>query len=105
MTIRGLLPGSYGVSYATSAETLDLGEFVVADIDLSAAEAVAGDIDGVAIAVDVASEADNQAMIAATGAKLSAHRNAGGKIPGIDRGLGAGDIIKVGRTVELEVLA
>ena len=46
----------------------------------------------------------NRAMIAATGAKLSAHKNAEDKIPGIDRGLGAGDIIKVGRTVELEVL-
>ncbi len=46
----------------------------------------------------------NVAMVAATGAKLSAHRNAEGKIPGVDRGLGAGDIIKVGRTVELEVL-
>ena len=46
----------------------------------------------------------NRAMIAATGAKLLAHKNAGGRIPGIDRGLGAGDVIKVGRTVELEVL-
>lgn len=46
----------------------------------------------------------NPAMIAATGATLSAHENAKDKIPGIDRGLGAGDIIKIGRTVELEVL-
>ena len=46
----------------------------------------------------------NRAMIAATGAKLSAHKNAKDKIPGIDRGLGAGDVIAVGRTVELEVL-
>jgi len=46
----------------------------------------------------------NRAMIAATGAKLLAHKNAGGRIPGIDRGLGAGDVIKVGRTVELEAL-
>jgi hydroxyacylglutathione hydrolase len=46
----------------------------------------------------------NRAMIAATGAKLLAHKNAKDKIPGIDRGLGAGDVIKVGKTVELEAL-
>jgi hydroxyacylglutathione hydrolase len=46
----------------------------------------------------------NRAMIAATGAKLLAHRNAGQRIAGIDRGLGAGDVIKVGKTVELEAL-
>ena len=46
----------------------------------------------------------NKAMIAATGAKLLAHANAKGRIPGMDRGLGAGDIIRVGKTVELEVL-
>ena len=46
----------------------------------------------------------NRAMIAATGAKLLAHENAKDKIPGIDRGLDAGDVIEVGRTVELEAL-
>ncbi len=46
----------------------------------------------------------NHAMIAATDAKLLAHANARDKIPGIDRGLAAGDVIKVGRTVELEAL-
>lgn len=46
----------------------------------------------------------NKAVIAATGAKLLAHRNAEGRIPGIDRGLDAGDIIKVGKSVELEAL-
>ncbi len=46
----------------------------------------------------------NRAMVAATGAKLLAHENAGSKIPGMDRGLGAGDVIKVGKTVELESL-
>jgi len=46
----------------------------------------------------------NQAVIAATGAKLLAHKNAASRIPGIDRGLSAGDVIKVGKTVELEVL-
>ena len=44
----------------------------------------------------------NDAMIQATGAKLLAHRGAKGRIPGIDRGLGAGDVIRVGRTVDLE---
>jgi hydroxyacylglutathione hydrolase len=46
----------------------------------------------------------NQAMIAATGAKLLAHENAKDKIPGMDRGLSAGDVIKIGTTVELEAL-
>ena len=46
----------------------------------------------------------NRAMIAATGAKLLAHVNASDKIPGMDRGLAAGDIVKVGKTVELESL-
>ena len=46
----------------------------------------------------------NKAVIAATGAKLLAHKNAKGKIPGMDRGLDAGDIIKVGKSVELEAL-
>jgi len=46
----------------------------------------------------------NAAMIRATGAKLLAHHQAAARIPGIDRGLKAGDVIKVGRTVELEAL-
>ncbi len=46
----------------------------------------------------------NAAMIAATNAQLLAHENATDRIPGIDRGLAAGDVIKVGKTVELEVL-
>ncbi|HZP91285.1 MAG TPA: hydroxyacylglutathione hydrolase [Burkholderiales bacterium] len=46
----------------------------------------------------------NRAMIEATGARLLAHRNAGNRIPGIDRGLAAGDVIKVGRSVELLAL-
>jgi hydroxyacylglutathione hydrolase len=46
----------------------------------------------------------NQAMIAATGANLLAHANAKDSIPGIDRGLSSGDVIKVGKTVELEAL-
>ena len=46
----------------------------------------------------------NAAVIAATGAKLLAHKNAKAHIPGMDRGLGAGDVIKVGKTVELEAL-
>lgn len=46
----------------------------------------------------------NQAMIAATGAKLLAHANARDRIAGIDRGLRAGDAVKVGRSVELVAL-
>ncbi|MBS0446723.1 MAG: hydroxyacylglutathione hydrolase [Proteobacteria bacterium] len=46
----------------------------------------------------------NAAMVAATGAKLLAHEKAKDKIAGVDRGLAAGDVVKVGRTVELETL-
>jgi hydroxyacylglutathione hydrolase len=46
----------------------------------------------------------NAEVIAATGAKLLAHANANDVIPGVDRGLKAGDLIKIGNTVELEAL-
>lgn len=46
----------------------------------------------------------NGAVVKATGAKILAHRNARDRIPDMARGLGAGDIITVGRGVELEVL-
>ncbi len=46
----------------------------------------------------------NEAVAQQTGAKILAHKNAKEKIAGMSRGLGAGDIIKVGKTVELEVL-
>ena len=46
----------------------------------------------------------NAAVIAATGAKLIAHHRAGARIAGVDRGVKAGDVIKVGKTVELECM-
>jgi hydroxyacylglutathione hydrolase len=46
----------------------------------------------------------NATVVAATGAKLIAHHRAGARIPGVDRGVKAGDVIKVGKTVELECL-
>jgi len=46
----------------------------------------------------------NDAMVKKTGAKILAHKNAKARIPGMARGLGAGDVIKVGKTVELEAL-
>ena len=46
----------------------------------------------------------NEAVVRATGAKILAHHNAGGKIAGLSRGLAAGDVVKVGKTVELEAL-
>lgn len=46
----------------------------------------------------------NAPLVAKTGAKILAHRNAKNRIPDMDRGLGAGDVIKVGSTVELEVM-
>ena len=46
----------------------------------------------------------NPAMVAATGAKVLAHANAKDKIDGIDRGLAAGDVIQIGKSVEFEIL-
>jgi hydroxyacylglutathione hydrolase len=46
----------------------------------------------------------NKGMVAATGAKIIAHKNAAGRIPNMDRGVGAGDVIRVGTTVDLECL-
>jgi len=46
----------------------------------------------------------NQAVVEATGAKLLAHAGSTRSIAGIDRGLQAGDVIRVGKTVELEAL-
>ena len=46
----------------------------------------------------------NKGMVAATGAQIIAHKNAGNRIPNMDRGVGAGDLVKVGKTVELECL-
>jgi len=48
--------------------------------------------------------AGNAGVVAATGAKVLAHAGAASQIGGVDRGLQRGDVIKVGRTVELEVL-
>jgi hydroxyacylglutathione hydrolase len=46
----------------------------------------------------------NQAMVKKTGARILAHKNARDKIADIARGLEAGDVVKVGKTVELQAL-
>lgn len=46
----------------------------------------------------------NDAVVAATGARVIAHHQSGSRIRGVDRGVKAGDVIRVGRTVELECL-
>jgi len=46
----------------------------------------------------------NGALVQKTGAKILAHKNARERIPDMSRGLSAGDVIKVGKTVELEAL-
>src|SRR5690349_18959414 len=48
--------------------------------------------------------AGNAEVVKATGAKVLAHAGAAARIGGVDRGLARGDIIKVGKTVELEAL-
>jgi hydroxyacylglutathione hydrolase len=46
----------------------------------------------------------NAGVVGATRARVLAHADAASVIGGVDRGLSRGDVIKVGRTVELEVL-
>ena len=46
----------------------------------------------------------NQGVVDATGAKVLAHAGAKDEIPDMDQGLKAGDVIKVGKSVELEAL-
>ncbi len=46
----------------------------------------------------------NKGVVAATGASVIAHTNAKGRIPNMNRGVGAGDVIRVGKTVDLECL-
>lgn len=46
----------------------------------------------------------NRAMVSATDAKVIAHANAQSRIPHMDRAVTAGDVIKVGKSVELECL-
>ncbi len=46
----------------------------------------------------------NGPMREATGARILAHANARNAIPDMDQGLAAGDVIRVGKTVELEAL-
>lgn len=46
----------------------------------------------------------NKGVVAATGALIIAHKNAKQRIPNVDRGVGAGDVISVGKTVDLECL-
>jgi len=48
--------------------------------------------------------AGNGAVKAATGASILAHAGAAATIGGVDRGLAQGDVIRVGRTIELECL-
>jgi len=46
----------------------------------------------------------NKGMVSATGAAIIAHANARDSIPNMSRGVAAGDIIRVGKTVDLECL-
>jgi hydroxyacylglutathione hydrolase len=46
----------------------------------------------------------NKAIVRATGASVTAHRNAQDRIANMDRGVGAGDVIQVGSTVVLDCL-
>ncbi len=46
----------------------------------------------------------NEGLKGATGARVLAHAGAAARIGGVDRGLSRGEVVRVGRTVELECL-
>jgi len=46
----------------------------------------------------------NDALVRATGARVLAHADAAARIGGVDRGLRAGDVVRVGHSAELECL-
>jgi hydroxyacylglutathione hydrolase len=46
----------------------------------------------------------NEGLRAATGAKVLAHAGAAARIGGVDRGLARGDVIRIGRSADLECL-
>jgi hydroxyacylglutathione hydrolase len=46
----------------------------------------------------------NAGLVAATGAKVLAHAGAASRIGGVDVGLARGDVVRIGRSVELECL-
>jgi hydroxyacylglutathione hydrolase len=46
----------------------------------------------------------NAGLVGATGARVLAHAGAASRIGGVDRGLAKGDMVRVGRSVELECL-
>ena len=46
----------------------------------------------------------NQGLVQATGARVLAHARAASRIGSVDRGLAKGDVIRIGRDVELECL-
>jgi hydroxyacylglutathione hydrolase len=46
----------------------------------------------------------NAQMVAATGAPVLAHQDAAGRIGGVTKGLKGGDVVRIGRTVELRCL-
>ena len=46
----------------------------------------------------------NEAIVRNTGSKIYAHKNAKNSIPNIDYGLNAGDFVKFGKSIEIEIL-
>ncbi len=46
----------------------------------------------------------NEAIVRSTGSKIYAHKNAKNSIPNIDHGLSAGDVVKFGKSLEIEIL-
>lgn len=46
----------------------------------------------------------NKALASATGARIIAHKKAAGRIPDMHRGVAAGDVIKLGKSIELQCL-
>src|SRR5687768_5756488 len=95
---------NYLIACAETGEALVVDP-LDADLCLRAARARGFDIRQVLNTHEHRDHTDgNAGVVAATRARVMAHAGAAGRIGGVDSGLERGDVIRVGRTVELEVL-
>jgi len=110
MIVEQVWTGNSGRNFFYIVACPDSGEAIAIDpIDpalcLSTAKTKGWDITWVMNTHEHADHIEgNDDVIAATGAKLMGPYNAGNSIPGIDKGLRQGDVVKLGSAVEMEVI-
>ncbi len=110
MIIRQIWTGNAGRNFFYMVACSDTGETLAIDpIDpercLGAARAHGWEVTRVLNTHEHADHTGgNDAVIAATGAKLLGPANAGDRIAGIDEGLSEGDLVKIGTSGELRVM-